>query len=89
VIEDGKSGFLHAPGALDEMADSAVALLSDPALHRATADAARRRVTDVFCADRVVPMYEACYERLLHGAAGGAVSTAADTRGDAGATRRG
>ena len=21
VIEDGKSGFLHAPGALDEMAD--------------------------------------------------------------------
>ena len=45
VIEDGVSGFLHPPDALDEMAASAVALLSDPALHEAMAEAARRRVT--------------------------------------------
>jgi hypothetical protein len=34
-------------------------------LHRATSEAARRRATDAFCADRIVPLYEACYQRLL------------------------
>jgi len=43
------------------MAASAVALLRDPARHRAMAIAARERVADRFCADRVVPMYEAVY----------------------------
>src|SRR4030095_13795030 len=52
VIEDGKSGYLHAPGALDEMAASAVMLLSDEALHKRTSEAARCRVTDAFCADK-------------------------------------
>ena len=33
VIEHGVSGFLHPPDALDEMAASAIALLTDPALH--------------------------------------------------------
>jgi hypothetical protein len=39
-----------------------VLLLRDPARHRAMAMAARERVNDRFCADRVVPLYEACYE---------------------------
>ena len=65
VIEDGKSGYLHPSGALDEMAASAVMLLSDPVLHKATAEAARCRVTDAFCADKIVPLYEAAYRRLL------------------------
>ncbi len=61
VVEDGVTGFLHAPDDLDGMAASAVALLKDPARHRAVADAARRRVCDRFSADLVVPKYEACY----------------------------
>ena len=65
VIEDGKSGFLHPSGALDAMAASAVTLLSDPVQHRAMAEAARFRVTDAFCADKIVPLYEAAYQRLL------------------------
>jgi L-malate glycosyltransferase len=65
VIEDGKSGFLHPPGALDEMAESTVKLLSDAALYKTTAEAARCRVTDAFCADKIVPQYEAAYQRLL------------------------
>jgi L-malate glycosyltransferase len=64
VIEHGVTGFLHPPDALDEMADSAVALLTDPALHASTAAAAWRRVHELFCAERVVPMYEACYAEL-------------------------
>ena len=33
VIEDGVTGFLHPPDALDEMAESGVNLLTDPDLH--------------------------------------------------------
>ena len=61
VVEDGVTGFLHPPDDLDAMAASAVLLLKDPARHRAMAAAARARVSDRFCAERVVPMYEACY----------------------------
>jgi N-acetyl-alpha-D-glucosaminyl L-malate synthase BshA len=62
VIVHGVTGFTHPPEDLEAMAASAVALLRDPARHRAMALAARDRVCDRFCADRVVPMYEAVYE---------------------------
>jgi N-acetyl-alpha-D-glucosaminyl L-malate synthase BshA len=61
VVENGVTGFLHAPDDLDGMAASAASLLRDPARHRAMALAARDRVADRFCSDRVVPMYEAVY----------------------------
>jgi N-acetyl-alpha-D-glucosaminyl L-malate synthase BshA len=65
VIEDGVSGFLHPPDALDAMAASGTALLTDDQLHRRVAAAARRRVTELFCADRIVPVYEQCYLNAL------------------------
>ena len=65
VIEHGVSGFLHPLDALDEMAASAVALLKDPVLHDRITDAARTRVQEQFCAERIVPMYERCYEEVL------------------------
>jgi glycosyltransferase involved in cell wall biosynthesis len=65
VIEHGVSGFLHPLDAEDEMAASAVLLLTNPALHYAVAQAACRRVRSEFCVERVVPMYEACYRELL------------------------
>ena len=65
VIEDGVSGFLHAPDAVDEMAASTLRLLRDPDLHRRMSEAAVRRVHDKFTSDRIVPIYEAAYERLL------------------------
>ena len=65
VIEHGVSGFLHELDRLDEMAESAVALLTDAALHARVASAASRRVCDHVDAGRIVPMYEACYERLV------------------------
>src|SRR5689334_2509431 len=61
VIEDGVTGFLHPPEALDAMAESGVRLLSDPELHARIAAAACRRVRHHFCVERVVPMYERCY----------------------------
>ena len=69
VIEHGVSGFLHDADAVDEMAASVMRLLTNPDLHRTMADAATRRVRGHFGADRVVPMYEAAYERLLATAA--------------------
>ncbi|MSO82392.1 MAG: N-acetyl-alpha-D-glucosaminyl L-malate synthase BshA [Acidobacteria bacterium] len=65
VIEDGVSGFLHPPDALDEMAESAIGLLTDQARHEKMAKAACQRVRQQFCAERVVPMYEACYRELV------------------------
>ena len=65
VVEHGVSGFLHDPEAIDEMADSAVLLLTDDALHARVSAAGCRRVREEFCVERVVPMYEACYRAVL------------------------
>ena len=73
VIADGESGFLHDPGDLTGMAASAERLLTDPALHRRLAAGACRRVHERFCAEEIVPRYEALYESVL---AGGAVPAA-------------
>jgi N-acetyl-alpha-D-glucosaminyl L-malate synthase BshA len=65
VIEHGVSGFLHEPEAIDEMAASALAILTDDALHERIGAAACRRVREEFCVERVVPMYEACYRAVM------------------------
>jgi len=65
VIEHGVTGFLHAPADLDGMARSAIAVLTDPALHASMTEAASRRVREQFCAERVVPMYEQFYEAVV------------------------
>lgn len=65
VVEHGVTGYLHEPDDLDGMAASAIALLSDPVLHRSVADAACSRVRERFCVDLVVPMYEGYYEEIL------------------------
>jgi N-acetyl-alpha-D-glucosaminyl L-malate synthase BshA len=65
VIQQGRTGFLHAPDDLDGMAASAVALLDDEALHSEVAGASRAYVAEAFCVDRVVPLYEAHYREVL------------------------
>ena len=65
VIEHGVHGFLHLPEDVAAMAESAVRLLTDAALHTRIAQAACRRVHEDFCADRIVPLYERCYESVI------------------------
>jgi N-acetyl-alpha-D-glucosaminyl L-malate synthase BshA len=65
VIESGVSGFLHDVEDLAGMAVSGTALLTDRDLHRRIASAGRRTVEEKFCAERIVPMYEAYYEEVL------------------------
>ena len=65
VIEHGVTGFLHPPADVDAMAASAIQLLTDRTLHQRVAQAARQSVTERFCVELVVPMYEAYYEAVL------------------------
>lgn len=65
VIESGVNGFLHDVNDLAGMAASGVALLGDPGLHRRIAAAGRLTVEEKFCADKIVPLYEAYYREVL------------------------
>lgn len=69
VITHGVTGFLHPPGDEAGMAQSALDLLDDRVLHARIARAARASVVDRFDEDRIVPMYEAFYRRLVAGTA--------------------
>jgi N-acetyl-alpha-D-glucosaminyl L-malate synthase BshA len=65
IVEDGVTGFVSPPDAVDAMAERSIALLTDPALHvriaRAAADMVRQRYTT----DLVVPLYEEAYRSIL------------------------
>jgi N-acetyl-alpha-D-glucosaminyl L-malate synthase BshA len=65
VIDHGLTGFLHEPGDLDGLADSAVALLTDDTLHARVASQSRKSVRKRFCRDLIVPQYEAFYTATL------------------------
>jgi L-malate glycosyltransferase len=63
VIANGVTGFLHPPDDLEGMAASAIGLLSDHAAHaRMTAEGVKL-AEERFSANRIVPLYEALYER--------------------------
>jgi len=65
LIEDGVTGFLCPPGAVEAMADRGLELLSDASrrtsMVRAAADVVRSR----YCAELIVPLYEQAYENVL------------------------
>ena len=65
VIQHGVNGFLHPLDDLDAMAQSAVRLLTDPALHRRVAAAALETVQVKFCDQKIVLLYEGYYEEVL------------------------
>ena len=65
VIDHGRTGFLHDLEDLEGMAVSGVSLLTDPGLHAAVSAAGRRVVAEKFCADLIVPRYEAFYTELI------------------------
>ncbi|HEU4786559.1 MAG TPA: N-acetyl-alpha-D-glucosaminyl L-malate synthase BshA [Gemmatimonadaceae bacterium] len=65
VIDDGITGFLHPIDDVEGMAGSAIALLSDAAMHRRIARAAREVVCERFCSGRIVPLYEAYYDEII------------------------
>ena len=65
VVTDGITGLLHPPDDVQAMAASAIAILSDPAAHARMAAEGVRLAQERFSANRIVPQYEALYERTL------------------------
>ena len=65
VVTDGITGFLHPPDDVQGMAAGAIAILSDPAAHARMAAEGVRLAQERFSANRIVPQYEALYERTL------------------------
>jgi L-malate glycosyltransferase len=67
VVVHGQTGYLHPPDQAEAMAESAIALLCDEALHARLSAESFRVATERFSADRVVPLYEALYRRVAAG----------------------
>jgi N-acetyl-alpha-D-glucosaminyl L-malate synthase BshA len=65
VVLDGETGYLLPVGAVDEMAEASVAILSDDALQDRMSKAGVRLAHERYAADAVVPRYEAHYERVI------------------------
>ena len=68
LIEDGINGCLLPVGDVDGMAAAAVSLLQDETALEAMATAARQTAQQHFCASRIIPQYEAFYEKIVSGA---------------------
>ena len=64
VIDDGVDGILEPPGSAEAMGRRAIELLRDPARYAAMRTAAINKAR-TFSAERVVPMYEALYQKVL------------------------
>ncbi len=65
VITHGETGYLYPVGEIKGMAEKSVELLNDPQIHESFKQQARRRATQSFNADRIIPQYEAFYEEIL------------------------
>jgi len=65
VVADGEDGFLVPVGDVAGLAARAAEILSDPGRLCRMGGAGRARAVAQFHADRVVPRYEAHYERVL------------------------
>ncbi|MBA3763359.1 MAG: N-acetyl-alpha-D-glucosaminyl L-malate synthase BshA [Chthoniobacterales bacterium] len=63
VVTDARSGFLHPFGEIEPMAASLQKLADAPALAKRMGEEGRRDAEMRFSADRIVPRYEALYER--------------------------
>jgi len=65
VIDDGVTGFLCPPDAVDLMAERSLDLLTDPGKRARMGRAASERVRARFCASAIVPRYETYYGDVL------------------------
>ncbi len=65
VMIDGVNGFLHPFGETDAVARSLERLANSPELAREMGERGRDRAEEFFSADRVVPEYEALYQRVV------------------------
>lgn len=65
LIDDGITGCLFPVGAIEQMADAAIDLLSSPEKLEQMGKSARKNAQDRFCASRIIPQYERYYEKVV------------------------
>ena len=66
VVVPGETGYLAPVGAVPEMVERAVAILTDPATHAGMKQRAAAHALE-FSAERIVPRYEQLYRDVLRG----------------------
>jgi len=64
LITHQVDGFMEAVGDIESQASRLVELLSDENLHQRMSDAARKTAVLRFCAELIIPKYEAYYEQV-------------------------
>jgi len=69
LVNDGENGLLFNVGDVDAMSSAAISLLRDQPRLAKMAEAARKTAQDHFCASRIIPLYEAYYDRVVARAA--------------------
>ena len=67
VNVEGETGFLRPIGDVEGMTAAARTVLTQPDLHARMAEAARRVAVERYDIDRIVPQYEAHYQRVVAG----------------------
>lgn len=65
IIDDGVTGFVCPPDAVEMMVERCVALLTDPSLRASIGQAAAAVVRTKYCTELIVPLYEAQYLDVL------------------------
>jgi L-malate glycosyltransferase len=67
VVVDGETGYLLDIGDIDGMADAGTRILEDEDHWQRLSEGARAMAVERFSAARVVPQYEAYYDRVVNG----------------------
>jgi N-acetyl-alpha-D-glucosaminyl L-malate synthase BshA len=65
VIRDGVEGFLVPGHDVKTMAARALEIVTDPARRERMGKAARERASTTFCSQKIIPLYEDLYRRVL------------------------
>jgi len=65
VIDDGVEGYLVPLRDVETMAERSLAILTDPDRREQMGRAARKRASTQFCSDKIIPLYESLYRRVL------------------------
>lgn len=65
VIDDGVTGYLSDVGNVEDIAQNAVKILANPALHNEFAENAISRVKKHFSSQKIVEQYEDMYKQLI------------------------
>ena len=63
IVRDGVTGYACPPEEIERMADRSIELLLDRERRTAMGRAGRAMVSTEYCVDRIVPLYEAAYQR--------------------------